>query len=219
MAGRRSWLLVLVLAVALGGCDQLGGKKDSADKETSADEDDSKKKKKKKKKKADDEEEEEEEEASAKPTAEPTATATATAEPAATAEPSATVEAAATASASADPAATGDVKRYKDEVPDSGKLAISNPVTARKEANTTSETIVVIQPGSEVTRVARLGPYTLVSWKSKTGDKFGWIETSKAQKHTDLPDAGVVAKPDAAKKPDSGRPEFGLPSFKKDGGR
>ncbi|HTJ80314.1 MAG TPA: hypothetical protein VL400_01290 [Polyangiaceae bacterium] len=205
MLGRTSLALALILSLCLPGCDKLGGssssskkseaKSSESDESESSDESSSKSKKKKKKKKAD---EESEEEASAKPTAAPAPT------------PSATETAPAPSAAPSAETMSGDAKRYpQQEVADTGKLAISNPVPARKEADNRSETVLVLQPGNEVNRVARMGPYELVSWTNKSGDKFGWIEIAKAVK------PGTVLPQPSAHVP---APEFDDVRFPKDGG-
>lgn len=196
---RSTLALAIIAALCLPGCDKLGGtsskksdskaeESESGDSSDSSDETGSKSKKKKKKKKGDDTE------ASAKPTADPTPPPAPT--PTETVAPSA-------------PPATGDVKRYPEEVADSGRLGISNAVAARKEADTRSETIVTLQPGNEVQRVARLGAYMLVSWKSRDGDKFGWIEYARALK------PGTVLEQPTARPAST---EFDDVRFPRDGG-
>ncbi len=73
-----------------------------------------------------------------------------------------------------------DVTRYPDEQPLTGNTTTSNDVAARKQTNTQSEIVQNLAHGSTVTRVARSGNWTLVSWKQTTGDKMGWVETTKA---------------------------------------
>ena len=170
--GRTLSVACIMLAFGATSCDKLGGAKKSSDETSSDDESDDTPKKKKKKKKSDDEDE---------PTAKPTATQTAA--PAPTPAPSPTDTAPAGPN-------TGDVKRYPEETPDKGNLSISQAVAARKEANRSSELVLTLQPGSEVQRMARYSTFTLVTWKNKSGDHYGWVETSKAFKDTVL-DAGA----------------------------
>ena len=199
---RSTLALAILAALYLPGCDSgaSSSKKnakaeesESSDSSESSDETAAKSKKKKKKKKSDDESA-----ASAKPTAEPTPP------PAPTPEPTPSE----TAAPSAAPA-SGDAKRYPQEVADSGSLGISNAVAARKEADNRSETIVTLQPGNKVQRVARMGPYMLVSWKSRDGDKFGWIEYARALK------PGTVLDQPTARPAST---EFDDVRFPKDGG-
>jgi hypothetical protein len=212
LRGASRTLLVAFIAIAFGstGCDKLGlgGKK--SDESSSSDDDSSSKKKKKKKKKSDDEDTDEESpSASATASAAPTATATASA----TAAPTASASAAPSASAP-EPEATGDVKRYPDETPDHGDLSITKASPAHKEATTSSEVVITLQPGSAVQRVAKYQTWQLVSWKNKSGEHFGWIDNRKTTtldhpdagptqiEGLDRRDAGVkpVATPDAGKK-------------------
>lgn len=157
-------LLATFLGSGVASCDKLGmgGKKEEtaekasdSDSADESDEDGDKKKKKKKKKKSDDE----------------TPTATAAPTPAPTPPPT---------PAPTTPTTSGEAKRYTGETPDSGQLAISKTVPARKEADRKSEVVVTLQPGSAVTRVARYGGYVLVTWTNKSGEHFGWVELSQA---------------------------------------
>ena len=103
--------------------------------------------------------------------------------------PPATPPPAAPPPATPPPAApAGDVTRYPDEQPLSGGATISNDVAARKQANANSELVQNLAHGSGVTKVARSGNWTLVSWKQAAGDKMGWVETSKAFTNNDDPD-------------------------------
>lgn len=92
------------------------------------------------------------------------------------------------APAPAPAAPAGDVTRYPDEQPLTGGATISNDVAAHKQANVQSEIVQHLAHGSAVTKVARSNGWTLVSWKQSTGDKMGWVETSKAFANNDDPD-------------------------------
>ena len=76
--------------------------------------------------------------------------------------------------------AGGDVTRYPDGSPLTGGANVSNDVNAHKQASQASELVQVIARGSAVTKVARSGLWTLISWKQTTGDKMGWVESAKA---------------------------------------
>jgi len=76
--------------------------------------------------------------------------------------------------------AGGDVTRYPDESPLTGGANVSNDVSAHKQASQASEIVQAIARGSAVTKVARSGLWTLISWKQTTGDKMGWVESAKA---------------------------------------
>lgn len=202
-------LVVAFVTLAFGAtaCDKLGGTK--KDESSASDDDSSSKKKKKKKKKAEDDDDDE------APSATPTASATASASATPTATPSATAEptAAPTASASAAPdASSGDVKRYSDETPDHGDLNISKPSPAHKEAQPSSEIVITLQPGSQVQKVARWGTWSLVSWKNKSGEHFGWIDNKKTTTITDR-DAGPAQIEGLDKRPfDAGKVPTPTPS-------
>jgi hypothetical protein len=89
------------------------------------------------------------------------------------------------APAPAPAAPASDVTRYPDEQPLTGNATTSNDVPARKQTNVQSEIVQNLAHGSPVTRVARSGNWTLVSWKRTDGDKMGWVETNKAFANND----------------------------------
>jgi hypothetical protein len=201
---RLSVFALVVLGLEASACDKLA-KKDEAAADTS-DSDDAKSKKKKKKK--DDEE-------NADATA--TASATASAAPTASATATATAEASAapppSASAAMPPTSTGEAKRYPDETPlPDKKRTVKRTATARKEADHSSDIVVTLQNGNEVSQVAERKEFTLVTWKNKSGDHYGWVDTAQAFQDQPVavnnvgdagppPDIAGLARPDAGAKP------------------
>jgi len=84
---------------------------------------------------------------------------------------------------------SGEATRYTDETPNyvtRPDVPVVNAAPARKEANKTSDVVVTLQPGNKVTLVAERHEFTLVTWKNKSGDHYGWVETALAFK-TDHP--------------------------------
>jgi hypothetical protein len=185
------WALLGVVSMAAFGCDQLGLSKgetkaeaesksksddtEDEDEDEDEDEEESDKDKKKKKKKADDDEEEEEEEDDEKDEEE--------AEDDEKDEEEASAEADAGAEepdAGAVDELNAEVVRYGDkEQPQTGSITIQSAIFARVDANTTSKTVIVLQPGSVVTKEASFSGFFLVSWKTKKGQQLAWIEASK----------------------------------------
>jgi hypothetical protein len=214
---------LIVVGLEASACDKLL-KKDDA---TADNDDDDTPKKKKKKKKSDDDDE--------APSAEPSASAVATAEPtaSATAEPSAVASAEPSASASATAAYSGEATRYPDEtqLPDE-KRKIRNVVAARKETDHVSEVVVTLQPGNEVDQVAERHEFTLVTWKNKSGDHYGWVDTLQAFQDRSIattpvpqvsaipaasahpPDIAGLARPTAPLKPPPAPPVLRRPGLK-----
>jgi hypothetical protein len=173
---RLSSVALLVVAASsfeLSGCDKLL-KKDAATADTSDDD------APKKKKKSDDDSA-----PSSTASAAVTASASATATASATAEASASASAAASASASSGPRMSVEAMRYDDEtsLPDK-KRAVTMTAPARKAADRTSDIVVTLQPGNEVTQVAERHEFTLVTWHNKSGDHYGWVETNVAFRDT-----------------------------------
>jgi hypothetical protein len=97
---------------------------------------------------------------------------------------------AAATGAAAPAAAAGDVVRYPQETADSGSYTAWQAVRARKSADPNSETVMILQPGSGVQRIAKYGGFTLVQWGTPQGPKMAWVETSQMIRPI-LYDAGV----------------------------
>ncbi len=83
------------------------------------------------------------------------------------------------AATGAAPAAVGDVVRYPGETPETGSYVAWQAVRARKAADANAETVMIIQPGSGLVRVARYGGYTLIQWGTPQGPKQAWVETAQ----------------------------------------
>lgn len=80
------------------------------------------------------------------------------------------------------------VMRYTDEAPESGTVATRAFAKVRKAADDSSQELTQLGAGTNVTRKARKGAYTLVMWPSGPGQLSpGWVPTSA------LSDAKAVA--------------------------
>ncbi|MEO5727435.1 MAG: hypothetical protein ABI134_26010, partial [Byssovorax sp.] len=75
----------------------------------------------------------------------------------------------------------GDVVRYAGmEVVETGQTGIRQAVQARRAADWSSPTVVTLYPGTQITRVARYGNFSLVSWSGAAGAQQGWVDTNVA---------------------------------------
>lgn len=203
------WALLGVVSMAAFGCDQLGlskgetkaeaeskSKSDETEEDEEEEEEEEESDKDKKKKKADEEEEEEEDEDEDEETAE---------EKAEEDEEKADEEATAEADAGAEEADAGaddlnaEIVRYGDkEQPQTGSITIQSAIFARVDANTTSKTVIVLQPGSVVQKEASFSGFFLVSWKTKKGQQLAWVEASKVFAKTPVTPS---ATPTSSQKP------------------
>jgi hypothetical protein len=76
----------------------------------------------------------------------------------------------------------GDVIRYTGmEVAETGQTGIRQAVQARRAADWSSPMVVTLYPGTQVSRVARYGNFSLVSWSGPAGaQQQGWVDTNVA---------------------------------------
>jgi hypothetical protein len=88
-----------------------------------------------------------------------------------------------------------DVVRYSGmEAAESGQAGIRQAVQARRAADYSSPTVATLYPGTVVSRVARYGGYSLISWTGASGAQTGWVSTNVAFS-TIIIDAGVGIQP------------------------
>lgn len=87
-----------------------------------------------------------------------------------------------------------EVVRYSgSEAVDTGQSTIRQAVAARKAADWSSANVATIYAGTVVSRVARYGNFSLISWSGPAGlQQQGWVETNTAfNSRVVLFDAGV----------------------------
>ena len=88
-----------------------------------------------------------------------------------------------------------DVVRYSGmEVVETGQAGIRQAVQARRAADWTSTSVATLYPGTQISRVARYGNYSLVSWTAAGGVQQGWVDSNVAFAVVRI-DAGVGVKP------------------------
>ena len=74
-----------------------------------------------------------------------------------------------------------DVVRYTGmEVVETGQTGIRQAVQARRAADWSSPTVATLYPGTQISRVARYGNFSLVSWTGSAGAQQGWVDTNAA---------------------------------------
>lgn len=84
------------------------------------------------------------------------------------------------------------VVRYTGmEVAETGQVGIRQAVQARRAADWTSTSVTMLYPGTQVSRVARYGNYSLVAWTGAGGAQQGWVDSNVAFAAVRL-DAGVM---------------------------
>jgi hypothetical protein len=99
---------------------------------------------------------------------------------------------------------TSGVVRYSGmETAESGNSSVRTAVQARRAADWSSPTVATLYPGTVVTRVARYGNYSLVSWPASGGTQQGWVDANVAFTTRWL-DAGTTD-------PGTAVPAFGTP--------
>jgi hypothetical protein len=75
----------------------------------------------------------------------------------------------------------GDVVRYTGmEVVETGQTGIRQAVQARRAADWSSPTVATLYPGTQISRVARYGNFSLVAWSGAAGAQQGWVDTNVA---------------------------------------
>lgn len=115
------------------------------------------------------------------------------------------------------PADQGGVLRYPDEAAADGKATTKAVTEARKEADTSSEILAFLDPGTPVERKVSRGELVLVSWQAGAGEpSLGWVESAslaeEAEEPTIIPptpaeEAEAAEGPDAGPAADAGEPE------------
>ena len=74
-----------------------------------------------------------------------------------------------------------DVVRYSGmEVIETGQAGIRQAVQARRAADWGSPLVATLYPGTQISRVARYGNFSLVSWTGSMGVQQGWVDTTVA---------------------------------------
>jgi hypothetical protein len=74
-----------------------------------------------------------------------------------------------------------DVVRYTGmEVVETGQTGIRQAVQARRAADWSSPSVATLYPGTQISRVARYGNFSLVSWSGPGGAQQGWVDTNAA---------------------------------------
>jgi hypothetical protein len=96
-----------------------------------------------------------------------------------------------------------DIVRYSGmEVIETGQAGIRQAVQARRAADWGSPLVATLYPGTQISRVARYGNFSLVSWTGSMGVQQGWVDTTVAFSAQRI-DAGVGVAP---------APVFGTPT-------
>jgi hypothetical protein len=96
-----------------------------------------------------------------------------------------------------------DVVRYSGlEVIDTGTASIRQAVQARRAADWSSSLVATLYPGTQISRIARYGNFSLVSWAGSMGTQQGWVDTTVAFSLQRI-DAGAAVVP---------APVFGTPT-------
>lgn len=74
-----------------------------------------------------------------------------------------------------------DVVRYTGmEVVETGQTGVRQAVQARRAADWSSPVVATLYPGTQISRVARYGNFSLVSWSGPAGAQQGWVDTNVA---------------------------------------